>query len=202
MGNDLRTLTASALTILNNPAVIAINQDPVGRSATRVRRDIDGVAKDKYGVGEIQVWSGPLYGGDQVVILLNAGGEEAEISTNLEEIFVGDGPEGSAPQCRETYEVYDVWAPRMSKDVAQKILDSPLERVEEIFKEQNWYNATDISYKDGLKKDDERLLGKLVGKVMPGAELTATVRPHAVEVFRLRNLNRGAWRENHLKDEL
>jgi len=202
MGNDLRTLTAASLSILNNPAMIAISQDPAGRSVTRVRRDIAGVPKDKYGMGEIQVWSGPLYGDDQVVILLNAGGEEAEISASLEEIFVGDGPEGSAPQCRETYEIYDVWAERMSEDVAQEILKAPLGKVEEIFREMNWYNATEIPYKEGLKKGDPRLLGKMVGKILPGEKLTATVRSHAVEVFRLRNLNRGAWRKTHFKDEL
>ena len=100
MGNDLRTLSASSLTILNNPAVIAISQDPEGRSATRVRRETN-AAKDKYNIGEIQVWSGPLYGGDQVVILLNAAGEDARISASLEEIFLHDGPEGSAPQVSE-----------------------------------------------------------------------------------------------------
>jgi alpha-galactosidase len=87
MGNDLRSLSARSLTILNNPAVIAVSQDPEGRSVTRIRRDMN-VAKDKYGVGEIQVWSGSLYGGDQVVILLNAAGEDQKISASLEEIFL------------------------------------------------------------------------------------------------------------------
>jgi alpha-galactosidase len=87
MGNDLRSLSALSLTILNNPAVIAVSQDPEGRSVTRIRRDIN-VAKDNYGVGEIQVWSGSLYGGDQVVILLNAAGEDQQISASLEEIFL------------------------------------------------------------------------------------------------------------------
>jgi len=84
MGNDLRTLSASSLTILNNPAIIAVNQDPVGRSVARIRRDFN-VSKDKYGIGEIHVWSGPLSGGDQLVIFLNACGEDREVSASLAE---------------------------------------------------------------------------------------------------------------------
>jgi alpha-galactosidase len=39
IGTDLRDLTGPALTILNNPAVIAINQDPLSRSAVQILRD-------------------------------------------------------------------------------------------------------------------------------------------------------------------
>jgi alpha-galactosidase len=53
MGSDLQHISASALTILNNPAVIAVSQGPYGRSVTRIRRDIRGAPKDKYGIGEI-----------------------------------------------------------------------------------------------------------------------------------------------------
>ncbi len=201
MGNDLRTITASALTILNNPAVIAISQDPYGRSATRVRRDIQGVPKDKYGVGEIQVWSGPLYGGDQIVVLLNAGNAVAEISASLEEIFVADGPEGSAPQVGQSWEVYDLWAVRMDDKDGQRILDKPGE-VESIFRELHWYNSTEISYKEGLKAGDERLFGKLVGRIAPKGTLSATIPRHGVGMFRLRALETGGWRKDHFKTEL
>ena len=201
MGNDLREIDASALTILNNPAVIAINQDPLGRSATRVRRDIAGVAKDKYGVGEIQVWSGHLYGDDQLVLLLNAGDKEAEISTTLEEIFVADGPEGSASQVKDAWEVFDLWAVRMNNDDGQHILDNPTD-VEKTFKRLRWYNSTEISYKEGLKAGDERLFGKLVGRIEPRGTLKATVPRHAVAMFRLRSVSKEGPRKSHFKEEL
>lgn len=201
MGNDLRTLSASSLTILNNPAVIAISQDPEGRSATRVRREMNAV-KDKYGVGEIQVWSGPLYGGDQVVILLNAAGEDARISASLEEIFLHDGPEGSAPQVSEEWEVYDLWANRMDNTLAQKLLDAPVDKLEKLFKEANWYNSTEISYKDGLKRQDARLMGKKVGKINPGGSLTAKVKRHSLEMYRLKSIGHGGKRKVHAKEEL
>lgn len=201
MGNDLRTLSASALTILNNPAVIAISQDPEGRSVARVRRELN-VAKDKYGVGELQVWSGSLYGGDQVVLLLNAAGEDVRISASLEEIFLHDGPEGSAPQVSEEWEVYDLWGNRMSDEMGQKILEAEEKELEKLFKEANWYNATQMSYKDGLKRRDERLMGKKVGKIAPGGTLTAKVKRHSVAMYRLKSVGHGGKRKVHAKEEL
>ena len=201
MGNDLRTLSASALTILNNPAVIAVSQDPEGRSVARVRRETD-VAKDKYGIGEIQVWSGPLYGGDQVVVLLNAASEDARISASLEEIFLHDGPEGSAPQVNEEWEVFDLWADRMDTTFAQKVLKAPTDKLERLFKEANWYNSTELSYKDGLKRRDARLMGKKVGNITPGGSLTAKVKRHSVEMYRLKSVAHGGKRKVHSKEEL
>jgi len=201
MGNDLRTLSAPSLTILNNPAVIAISQDPEGRSVGRVRRELN-VAKDKHGVGEIQVWSGLLSGGDQVVLLLNAAGEDARISASLEEIFLHDGPEGSAPQVNEEWEVYDLWGNRMDDALAQKILDADAKEAEKLWKQSNWYNATEVSYKEGLKKRDERLMGKKIGKIAPGGTLTAKVKRHSVEMYRLKSIGHGGKRKVHAKEEL
>lgn len=201
MGNDLRVLSAKSLTILNNPAVIAISQDPDGRSASRIRRDFD-IAEDKYGIGETHVWSGSLYGGDQVVILLNAGGEDKEMSATLAEIFLHDGPEGSAPQVKETWELYDLWANRMAEEVAQKVLDAPVDEAVKLLKDAHWYNATTLSYKEGLKKGDKRLLGKKIGKITPGGTLTAMVKSHSAEMFRLRSEGSGGKRKVHAKEEL
>ncbi len=46
IGADIRELSPEALSILNNPAVIALSQDPAGRPATRVFRD-QNVPKDR-----------------------------------------------------------------------------------------------------------------------------------------------------------
>jgi alpha-galactosidase len=201
IGNDLREIDAKTLTIFNNPAVIAISQDPLGRSATRVRRDVVGVAKDKYGIGEHHVWSGPLYDDDQVVVFLNAGNEDAEIRATLEEIFVADGPGGSASQIKDSWDVYDLWDVRMEETDAQVILDNP-SQVETHFKRLNWYNATEVPYKEGLKARDERLMGKLVGRVEPAGTLKAMVPRHAVKMFRLRGTVKGGWKKSYARDEL
>jgi alpha-galactosidase len=202
MGNDLRKLSPKSLTILNNPAIIAISQDPLGRSAVRVRRDVDGVKKDKYGVGEIQVWSGDLWDHDQIVVFLNAGDEDREISSDLEEIFVADGPGGSAAQVHEAWDVYDLWADRMEDSVAEKILGAKMEEVMKISKELNWYNSTAVSYEKGLRDGDKRLMGTKVGSIMPEGAWTAMVPRHGVGVYRLRNANKSKWRKTSYKTEL
>src|SRR6202012_5165515 len=104
---------------------------------------------------------------------LNAGGEDKEISATLAEIFLHDGPEGSAPQVKQSWELYDLWANRMDKDVAQKVLDAPVHGSAKLLQAAKWYNATALSYKEGLKKGDKRLLGKKVGKISPCGTLSA-----------------------------
>ena len=196
IGADLRELSAKALTILNNPAVIAVSQDPLGRSAMQVYRNTT-VKQDRYGQGEVQFWAGPLYPNDQLVIFLNAADEDLEMSITLNDIFVHEGPEGSAPQTKQEFDIHDLWADRMDDFTAEQILAG-----KDQYK-QKWYNSTELSYKEGLSKGDSRLLGKKVGSIGPQHnELKAKVSRHAVKVFRLRSLNAGATRYMLTKDEL
>lgn len=196
IGADVRELSAKTLTILNNPAVIAVNQDPLGRSATQIYKNTK-VKKDRYDQGEVQIWSGPLYPNDQVVVFLNAADEDLEMTTTLNDIFVHQGPEGSAPQTKDEYDVHDLWADRMDDFTADQILAG-----KDKYKKQ-WYNSTELSYKEGLDKGDIRLLGKRVGSIGPQhSELKAKVPRHAVRMFRLRSLNGGTRRYLTQKDEL
>ena len=203
IGTDLRDLKASTLTILNNPAVIAINQDPLSRSAVQVRRDLD-VKKDQYGVGEAQVWSGHLAGGDQVVVFLNAADEDLNMEASLTEIFYHDGPNDHAPQVRESWDIYDLWSDRMEDGVAQKILDSSSpSKANMVITDAGWYNSTAVPYKQGLKDLDQRLYGKRIGTIGPGGLLKSKVKRHSAEMFRLISKNnKSLKRYNHIKDEL
>ncbi|GES61195.1 glycoside hydrolase family 27 protein [Aspergillus terreus] len=82
MGNDMSKLTASGFSILANPAVIAVNQDPLGVAASY-----------RWTRNNVQLWSGPLAsttGGsvnDVVVVLFNNGGSSTTASATLSEIF-------------------------------------------------------------------------------------------------------------------
>lgn len=203
MGHDLSTMSAKTLTILNNPAIIAISQDPLGRAANLVRRDTN-VKKDKYGMGETHLWTGQLAGGDQVVILFNAADEDIQMSASLEEIFYYEGPEGSAPQVQQTWNVYDLWAGRMDVGTAQKILDADgdLQSREQLWQEANWYNSSAISYREGLKAGDPRLLGKKTFSIAARGTLSVLVKRHSAEVFRLRNPGEKTARYSMAKDEL
>ena len=186
LGNDLREMSASTLSIINNPAIIALSQDPHGRSAMRVARNLS-VPKDEYGVGETHVWSGKLKNGDQVVIFLNAAGEELEITAPLSEIFVSEGPGGSAPHVKQTWDVYDLWADRMSDADATDILAAKdVKAKAKVLKKLNWFNETETSYKVALEKGDERLFGKKVGVVEANGAWTVKVERHAAKVYRFR----------------
>ena len=203
MGNDLRELSAESLTILNNPAIIAVSQDPLGQSVNLLRRDTN-VKKDKYGMGETQVWTGHLYGGDQLVVLFNAADEDIDMTVELAEIFYYQGPEGSAPHVQQEWDVYDLWANRMDFDTANKILDAhgSSESFDSLLKEANWFNSTEISYKDGLKASDPRLLGKKISSIEARGSLKTIVKRHSAEVFRLRNRGEAVKQYMFAKDEL
>ncbi|ETI28250.1 hypothetical protein G647_00699 [Cladophialophora carrionii CBS 160.54] len=196
IGTDIRRLSAKTLTLLNNPAVIAVNQDPLGRSVAQISRDQQ-VKKDKYGQGETQIWSGPLWRHDQLVIFLNAADEDLEMTTTLNDIFIHEGPEGSAPQSRDEFDVYDLWADRMQHHTAEQILAGKHQD------KTSWYNSTQTPYKEGLAKADPRLLGKRVGSIGPKHDvLRATAPRHGVRMFRLRSLTSGSQRYAMTKDEL
>ncbi len=72
-GNDLRNMSAETKAILMNKEVIAVDQDPLGQQARRVRKD-----------GDLEVWARPLKGGNRAVVLLNRGKTPAEITVNWE----------------------------------------------------------------------------------------------------------------------
>ena len=196
MGNDLRTLSAESLTILNNPAVVAINQDPLAKSAIRIYRNTN-VAKDEYGQGEAQIWSGKLFGGDRVVAFLNAANEDVDMSASLKEIFIREA--GKAPEVEEEWNVHDLWGNRMTEEDAQKILEGASTAT---FQKLGWYNATETSYEAGIRSGDVRLLGKFIGTVKPRGSLQAKVKRHSIEIFRLRNIKKSQATERLKHEEL
>jgi len=61
-GNDLTNMKPEVKSILTNRAVIALDQDPLGKQASRIYSD-----------GEVEVWTKPLSGGALAVAVLAAG---------------------------------------------------------------------------------------------------------------------------------
>ena len=61
-GNDLPNMKPEVKAILTNHDVIAIDQDALGKQASRVYSD-----------GEVEVWTRPLSGGSLAIAVLNAG---------------------------------------------------------------------------------------------------------------------------------
>jgi len=80
-GNDLRDMTPAIHDILTNKEVIAIDQDPAGKQATRISKS-----------GDQEVWARPLSGGDYAVALFNRAKEEAKMSVKWSEAGIKGNP--------------------------------------------------------------------------------------------------------------
>jgi alpha-galactosidase len=163
---------------------------------------------DAYGRESIQMWSGNLWsttGGaqsDMVVVLINGVNSTMVMNATLADIFVDNGPDGTAPQVKMPWEVRDLWANRMSSEEAQAIISasSATGNATTGFNATTVgagrYNATKTSYAEGLAQNNSLLLGNVSTTVQPSGTIIATVDPHGAAMFRLRALPTGN------KDEL
>lgn len=88
-GNDLTKMTEATKEILLNKEVIAINQDPLGVQASKLRDD-----------GDEEVWVKRLAGGDIAVALFNRGKTTQTIEVSASDV----GFEASA-----SYRIRDLW---------------------------------------------------------------------------------------------
>ncbi len=73
-GNDVRAMAESTRAILAAPEVIAVDQDPLGRQARRVRIE-----------GACELWARELADGSRAVLLLNRGGAPARAALTWDE---------------------------------------------------------------------------------------------------------------------
>jgi alpha-galactosidase len=76
-GDDLRAVPADIMAILTNKEVIAIDQDALGKEATRVSKD-----------GDAEVWARPLAAGGYAVGLFNRGPETSKITARWSDIGI------------------------------------------------------------------------------------------------------------------
>jgi alpha-galactosidase len=74
VGSDLTRMDAYTVETLTNTEVIALNQDPLGKQAARVRED-----------GDREVFAKPLADGSWGVALLNRGPAEAEMTVSWQQ---------------------------------------------------------------------------------------------------------------------
>lgn len=198
MGNDLRDIAPQDLAILSNAAVIAVNQDPLGSSASRKwLRNPNGTVNEKDGSGN-QLWAGGLKGtvdeeyNDYVVLLINGDDKEAVLNATLADIFIDAGPKGHAPQVGMSWEVRDLWSGRMSNETAQALIDASKAAGNSTAAHNTTgigasrYNATATSYAEGLASNNSILLGSITTTVQPSGTITATIDRHGAAMFRLR----------------
>jgi len=83
-GNDVRDMTPAIREILMNREVIAIDQDKLGKQATRTSK-----------FGDTEIWTRPLAGGDVAVGLFNRGPDSSSITVNWRETGFSKNPAGA-----------------------------------------------------------------------------------------------------------
>jgi len=76
-GNDLREMSDSTRAILTAPEVVAVDQDPLGKQGTRVRRIVN-----------TDVWARELQGGAHAVLLLNRGDAPARVEATWSDLGI------------------------------------------------------------------------------------------------------------------
>lgn len=79
-GNDVRSMSASTKSILLNKEVIAIDQDALGKQATRVAKD-----------GDMETWVKPLADGGVAIGLFNHGSAPVQGKIVLSALHLGSG---------------------------------------------------------------------------------------------------------------
>lgn len=181
MTNVLAKLDPQTLSILQNTAVLAVSQDVLGSPATRRWRCfVDDT--DEFGKGEIQLFTGGLSGGDQLVLLFNAGSKDREMNATLSEIFWENAPRGTAVQVKQAWDIYDLWADRISNKTALAIINgtasTPL-NMTPLGGSRHVYAQIPPSNTTGL-------MGSKVGSVKPSGTVFAKVKSHGVAMLRLR----------------
>lgn len=96
LGNDLLSMEASTLEIVTNAEVIALNQDPLGVQGYKRSATTEG----------LEVWAGPLSGGDVAVVLLNRSSNSSAITATWEEIGIQSS--STVMKTRDLWEHQDV----------------------------------------------------------------------------------------------
>ncbi|KAL8752605.1 MAG: hypothetical protein Q9184_005673 [Pyrenodesmia sp. 2 TL-2023] len=205
IGTNIPKMTAATYSILANPAVIAISQDSAGTSAVRVwNRDAD---VDEYNQGSQSLWVTALSGGDYAVALLNAGNTSMELKATLEEIFMdkattaGGSTRGPLPSS-SGWDMYDLWANRINDITANLILQGNVTVTgtnRDTLNSTLLYNATEMPYAEGIKRNYTALLGVKTSSVPPLGTISAMVPRHGIAMYRLRKQEGGSVKK---RDEL
>nr|AAP04002.1 alpha-galactosidase [Carica papaya] len=90
LGCDLRNVTKDTLDIIANKEVIAVNQDPQGVQAHKVRSE-----------GDLEIWTGPLSGYRVALLLVNRGPLRRAITANWDDLAI---PPNTYVEARDLWE--------------------------------------------------------------------------------------------------
>lgn len=179
IGTDLENLHADDLAIYLNPAVIAVNQDPLGESINLVWRNrvIDGQTV------HVSLWSGRLFNGDQIVAVVNQDRVERHVTISLADIF-SDEPRKARTM---NWAVHDLWGPsRLNASSLHEIMSSDSLNGSRF--PESYYNATAKSYSEGVIEKDRRLIGDKIFEFGPAGQRSVSIPAHGIGFYRLRSI--------------
>ncbi|KAI9720298.1 MAG: hypothetical protein M1828_005761 [Chrysothrix sp. TS-e1954] len=217
MGTNVPNLSPSHYSILANPAVIAINQDPTATAAARIWKHSctsNSSLVDEYGQCDTQLWVRTLNNSDVAVAMLNNANGTVDVTASLADIFIPDTLAGTSTtpmQLSEAWDVFDLWGNRLTDTEASSILNGTSASMNNSTTAMavngtmgrlavKTYNiSSDGSYADGLNRNDTRLFGKKLGTLNPGGVITTEVPRHGIAAYRLR---RAPSKEVTRRDEL
>jgi alpha-galactosidase len=97
-GNDLTHMSATTVSLLTNPEVIAVDQDTLGAQGHRVAQE-----------GPLEVWMKPLANGSRAVGLFNRGWGPMPVTAEFGELGIAETAEGGKGWGRYA-RVRDLWA--------------------------------------------------------------------------------------------
>ena len=140
--------------------------------------------------------------GDTVIALINAGNDTRTMNATLSDIIFDQSTAGTsavpAPQLYQSWDVYDLRAHRMTNDEEASVLNGTAPTVTANSTSLARYNATAMSYADGLAANASALSGIKVGTIPPqGAWSTQIPRP-SVRFYRLRQSTSAMRKMNEL----
>ena len=200
IGTNIGTLSPANLAIYSNPAIIAISQDTSASAAKRVwRYHVDA---DSTGEGEISLWTRTMANGDRIVALLNAGNTTRTMNATIDEVFFDERTAGAyraPPELSQTWDVYDLWANRMSEAEAGAVLASMNGTTIQVSSNSTTrFNATAMSYADGIEAMHPALWGQKFATLVPGGRFEAEIDRHSVGVYRLKSQGAGMTKRDEL----
>ncbi|XP_010521831.1 PREDICTED: alpha-galactosidase 1-like isoform X2 [Tarenaya hassleriana] len=90
LGCDIRNMTKETMEIVSNKEVIAVNQDPLGVQAKKVRME-----------GDLEVWAGPLSGYRVALLLVNRSPVRSALTAHWDDI---DIPANTIVEARDLWQ--------------------------------------------------------------------------------------------------
>ena len=147
---------------------------------------------DVNGQCETALWVRELANGDFAIALVNGANSTANLTATASDIFTYQDLTGTSrpsTQLASSWDVYDLWGSRLSNAEAQGIIMANSTTGALVQSNSTTrYNATAMSYADGIAAGAPALFGTKVATMQPGGQVQAQVGRHGVGLFRLRQV--------------